>query len=85
MLVNDWYRKQPPEVISAMRRVVKAVHLKHYPAQFRTDYEADKFICEALDVEVCKKLVEDLKKRALDGFDRGTGGSGEGSAEGRSE
>jgi hypothetical protein len=44
-----------------LRKVVKNVHLRHYPKEKITDYEADKFI-NALGPEVGEKLI----KQALD-------------------
>jgi len=44
-----------------LRNVVKTVHLKHFPQQFATDYEADKLIAT-----IGPETVEKLLKVAVD-------------------
>tara|TARA_R100001086_G_scaffold159030_1_gene85207 strand:+ start:404 stop:598 length:195 start_codon:yes stop_codon:yes gene_type:complete len=39
-----------------LRNVVKTVHLKHFPKQFCTDYEADKLIA-TIAPETVEKLI----------------------------
>ena len=49
-----------------LRIVVKQVHLKHYPDQFCTNYEADKMIAS-----ISPSIVEKLTKVGKDmGIDR---------------
>ena len=40
----SFLHKLSPEERRILRVVVKTVHLKHYPKEFITDYEADKLI-----------------------------------------
>jgi isopentenyl diphosphate isomerase/L-lactate dehydrogenase-like FMN-dependent dehydrogenase len=40
-----------------LRRVVKVVHMKHYPKDFVTDYETDKMI-EAIGPEVAGRMIK---------------------------
>ncbi len=40
-----------------LRRVVKVVHMKHYPKDFVTDYETDKMI-EAIGPEVAARMIK---------------------------
>jgi hypothetical protein len=42
---------------AAMRRIVKAVHLKHYPMEFLTDYEADRVI-EVMEADTIEYLMQ---------------------------
>jgi|TARA_Y100000361_G_scaffold27094_1_gene22037 hypothetical protein len=44
-----------------LRNVVKTVHLKHFPKQYATDYEADKLIAV-----IGPETVEKLLKVAID-------------------
>ena len=46
-----------------LRIVVKQVHLKHYPDQFCTDYEADKMISSIAPetIERLTKVGRDMK------------------------
>lgn len=58
----DFYRSLPPEKQSLLRRIVKAVHIKHYPGDFKTDYQAEKFIGEALTGEQIRQMFESAEK-----------------------
>lgn len=58
----DFFRQLPPDKQSLLRRVVKAVHLKHYPGEFQTDHEADKFIAEALTAEQVRQMFDKAEK-----------------------
>lgn len=40
-----------------LRRVVKIVHMKHYPKDFVTNYETDKMI-EAIGPEVAARMIK---------------------------
>ena len=40
-----------------LRNVVKTVHLKHFPKQFCTDYEADRLIA-TIAPETIEKLIK---------------------------
>ena len=40
-----------------LRRVIKIVHMKHYPKDFVTNYEADKMI-EAIGPEVAARMIK---------------------------
>jgi|TARA_R110000824_G_scaffold103127_1_gene245129 hypothetical protein len=39
-----WLHKLSQEDRNILRTVVKQVHMKHFPKEFCTDYEADKLI-----------------------------------------
>ena len=53
-----------PDHLKLLRRVVKRVHMYHYPKQHFTDYEADKII-EALGPEVLEKQLKQAIDRKL--------------------
>lgn len=40
-----------------LRRVVRMVHMKHFPKDFASDYEADKII-ETIGPEAAGKMIE---------------------------
>lgn len=42
--------------LQRLRKVVRGVHMKHYPLELMTDHEADRII-ESLGVEVREKLI----------------------------
>ena len=42
---------------ATLRRVVKLMHMKHYPNDFVTNYETDKMI-EAIGPEVAAKMIK---------------------------
>jgi hypothetical protein len=48
-----------------LRKVVKMVHMKHYPKDFCTDYEADKMIA-AIAPQTLESLKEVGKKFKVD-------------------
>ena len=48
-----------------LRTIVKKVHLKHHPEQFRTDYEADKLI-SIIAPEVVERLMKVGKDMNID-------------------
>ena len=50
-----------PEERRILRVVIKTVHLKHYPKDFITDYEADKLMAV-----IAPETLEHLKKTGKD-------------------
>lgn len=49
-----------------LRRVVRVVHMKHYPKEFVTDFEADKII-ETIGPEVAGEMIQaGMKHRIMD-------------------
>ena len=52
-----YFHKLNQEERRILRHVVKTVHLKHFPKQFCTDYEADKLIATIVP-EVIEKLIK---------------------------
>ena len=57
----SYEHKLSPVEREMLRVVVKQVHLKYYPKDFITDYEADKFIAAQLPdtLEKWKKVATD--------------------------
>jgi|TARA_R110000824_G_scaffold30184_5_gene99634 hypothetical protein len=47
--------------LQKLRRIVKQVHMRHYPTHMSTDYEADKVI-EALGPEIMQREVIEAAK-----------------------
>ena len=52
-----WLHKLSQEDRNILRTVVKQVHMKHFPKDFCTDYEADKLI-ESFAPEVVEKFIK---------------------------
>lgn len=48
-----------------LRTIVKKVHLKHYPKEFCTDYEADKMIA-SIGPDVVENLIKVGKDMKVD-------------------
>ena len=57
----SFLHKLSPEERRILRVVIKTVHLKHYPKDFITDYEADKLISV-----IAPDALEHLKKTGKD-------------------
>lgn len=47
-----------------LRRVVKVVHMKHFPKDFVNNYEADKII-EGIGPEVAEKMIRAGMKHGI--------------------
>lgn len=60
---NPWLAQLRFEDLQRLRRIVRAVHMRHYPQALMTDHEADRII-EAFGPEVGEQLV----KTAIDSF-----------------
>ena len=70
--VAKWLSKQDYGLVRKMRAIVKATHLRHYPMEFLSDAEADKFICQTFteqQLENMKKAVIDKDGMVIDGID----------------
>tara|TARA_R100001463_G_scaffold43947_2_gene91476 strand:+ start:159 stop:353 length:195 start_codon:yes stop_codon:yes gene_type:complete len=57
----SFLHKLSPEERRILRVVIKTVHLKHYPKDFITDYEADKLMAV-----IAPETLEHLKKTGKD-------------------
>lgn len=57
----SFLHKLSPEERRILRVVIKTVHLKHYPKDFITDYEADKLMAV-----IAPEALEHLKKTGKD-------------------
>lgn len=53
--------RNQPVALQSLRRIIKRVHMKHYPAELITDKEADRLIASLLP-----ETIERLLKKAVD-------------------
>lgn len=61
----SFYHKLNQEDRRILRHVVKTVHMKYYPKDFITDYEADKLIA-SIQSETLESLLETGKNYKID-------------------
>ena len=61
----SFYHKLNQEDRRILRQVVKTVHMKYYPKDFITNYEADKLIA-SIQSETLESLLETGKNYKID-------------------